>query len=54
MPCTFKKRGVTEHYDDANKIKVAKKICEKETDFSLLARSKRINVPLEFIRAANR
>ncbi len=49
----FKKKGVADPYKDADKVKVAKKVCEHETDFSILDLSKRVDTLLAFIRAAN-
>jgi predicted ATPase len=49
----FKKKGVADAYKDADKVKVAKKVCEHETDFSTLDLSKRIDALLAFIRTAN-
>ena len=49
----FKQKGSSEIYTHADKIKVAKKLCESATDFSKYDLKKRVDAMIEFIRNAN-
>jgi predicted ATPase len=49
----FKQAKSSDIFTQADKIKIAKKICEKETDFSKLDLRKRVDRIVEFIRSAN-
>ncbi len=49
----FHKKGIAEPYTEADKVKVAKKVCEEATDYSRLDLEKRVNSLIEFIRTSN-
>ena len=49
----FKQKGSSEIYTHADKIKVAKKLCEIATDFSKYDLKKRVDAMIEFIKNAN-
>ncbi len=49
----FKKKGTTEPCTNADKVKVAKKVCEQQVDFSMLDLEERIDGLIKFIKAAN-
>lgn len=50
----YKKKGIEEPCKNADKVKVAKKVCEHPTDFSKLDLEKRANALVDFIRSSNR